>query len=95
MDIWFNFAQILFDAAIVYGFVKTQRLMCDALKTHKDAIINLYNQSLFGNLPGVNLINDIMKSNDKSLAFIHNNNLEMQKKILEKLEKIEKALEDK
>ena len=31
----------------------------------------------------------------ESLAFMHNNNLEMQKKILEKLERIEKMLEGK
>ena len=65
MDIWFNFAQILFDAAIIYGFVKTHRSICDALQNHKDAIQDLYGQTLFGNLPKVNLLNDIIKSNEK------------------------------
>ena len=32
---------------------------------------------------------------DEAIAFMHNNNLEMQRKILEKLEKIEKMLEEK
>ena len=32
---------------------------------------------------------------NESLAFMHNKNLEMQRKILEKLEKIEKMLEEK
>ena len=32
---------------------------------------------------------------NEALAFMYNNNLDMQKKILEKLEKIEKMLEEK
>ena len=38
----FRIVQILFDGAVVYGFMRVNRLICEALGNHKRKIEELY-----------------------------------------------------